>query len=168
MLPSSEESLSNKRGRDNLAFTFRREERCYLWKNDSHFPEWAWVFEPSNEAARNGITHKFSEFTHNLRASTKKDGYEVKFVYLFGPDHMTTKSSWDVSHLTLLCDAARKADYQRSSGRLKDFENFTSWKRLEFDNDELELLQRKRTQLALAALETIRPNDAQRITSECE
>ena len=168
MLPSSEESLSKKRGKNSLTFTFRREERCYLWKNDPHFPEWAWVFEPTKEAARNGITQKFTEFVHNLQTSTSKDGYEIDFVYMYGPDHMTTKSSWEISHLTLLCDAARKADYQRSCGRLRDFEKFTSWKRLEFDNRKLEHLQRKRTQLSLAALETIRPNDAQRITSECE
>lgn len=168
VLPSSDESLSEKCGRKGTTFRFGREERCQLWKEDPHFPEWAWVFESTKDGARNGISEVFRKFVHNLTAVTTKDGYKIDFVYLYGPDRMTPKSSWEICRLTLLCDAARPADYQRSCGRLRNFQNFTSWKRAETDEKELEILQRAKVQLALAALGTTRPDVAQKTIEECK
>ena len=164
MLPSSDESVANKCERKSTSFRFGRGERCYLWKNDPHFPEWAWVLE----GIENGVSQRFREFAHDLQTATSKDGYEVDFIFLYGPDRMTPKSSWESGRITLLCDAARTADYQRSCGRLKDFENFTKWKRAAIDKDQLEILQRARAQLALATLETSWPDVAQKTIQECE
>ncbi len=164
MLPSSDGSVSNKCERKSTTFRFGRAERCYLWKKDPHFPEWAWVFE----GIEHGITQQFKEFAHDLQAATSKDGYEIDFVYLYGPDRMTPKSSWETGQATLLCDAARTADYQRSCGRLRDFENFTRWKRAEIDIKQLETLQRAKVELALATMETSEPDVAQKTIQECE
>lgn len=164
VLPSSDESLSNKCKTKSTTFRFGREERCHLWKKDPHFPEWAWVFE----GTKNGVSQKFRTFVQNLKAATSKDGYEIDFIYLYGPDRMTPKSSWEAGQITLLCDAARTADYQRSCGRLKNFHNFTSWKRAEIDREQLEMLQRAKAHLALATMETTSPDVAQRTIQECE
>ena len=168
MLPSSEEALSHKCGKKSLTFQFGRQERCYLWKKDPQFPEWAWVFETTKAAARNALSQKFRNFVHNLKAATSRDGYEIELVYLYGPDRMTTKSSYDICQLTLLCDAARTADYQRSCGRLSNFQNFTKWKRAKTDKGQLEILLRARAQLGLAALQTTRPDVAQKTIEDCK
>lgn len=144
---------------------FGREERCALWKKDPNFPEWAWVYEA---AVKNSASHTFTTFAHDLIAATAADGYRVEFIYLYGADRMTPLSGWDPEPITLLCDAARVADYQRSSGRLKDFTNFTPWKRVNIDREQLTDLHRAKTQLSLATLESTRPDLAQKIIRECE
>ncbi len=168
VLPMSDESLSNKCGRKSTTFRFGREERCHLWRKDPHFPEWAWVFGGTENGNENGISQKFRVFAHDLKAATNRDGYEIDFIYLYGPDRMTPKSSSEVCQFTLLCDAARTADYQRSCGRLRNFQNYTSWKRAEIDQKELEILQRAKAQLALDTLQTTSPDVAQRTIQECE
>lgn len=144
---------------------FGREERCHLWKNDPNFPEWAWVFEA---AEKNSVSGKFTTFTSNLEAATSADGYKIEFIYLYGSDRMTPQSGWEPERITLLSDAARIAEYQRSSGRLKDFNNFTPWKRVGINRNQLENLQRAKAQLSLATLETTVPDVAQKIIQDCE
>ena len=144
---------------------FGREERCHLWKKDPNFPEWAWVFEAVEE---NSVPHIFTTFTRDLQAATAADDYQVEFIFLYGPDRMTPLSGREPEHITLLCDAARIADYQRSCGRLKDFTNFTPWKRLNIDREQLTVLHRAKAQLSLATLESTRPDLAQEIIRECE
>ena len=144
---------------------FGGEERCHLWKKDPNFPEWAWAFEAVENYS---ISNRFTTFAHDLKAATAADGYEIEFVYLYGPDRMTPESGREPEPITLLCDAARIAGYQRSSGRLKDFKNFTPWKRAEIDRNQLEILQREKVQLSLATMETTRPEHVQTILQECE
>ena len=144
---------------------FGREERCHLWKKDPNFPEWAWVFE---DAERNSASHKFTRFTTDLQAATAADGYEVEFLFLYGSDRMTPQSGWELEHITLLCDAARVADYQRSSGRLTDFTNFTPWKRVDIDRSQLTALHKAKAQLSLATLMTTHPDLAQQMLRDCE
>ena len=168
MLPSSDESLSNKCWRKDTNFRFGRQERCHLWKKDPNFPDWAWVFEDTENGTQNGISQKFRVFVQDLKDATSSDGYEIELIYLYGPDRMTPQSSWEVSAVTLLCDAARRADYQRSCGRLRNFDNFTPWKRAEIDKNQLEILQRAKAQLDLATMETTCPDVAQKLIQECE
>ena len=144
---------------------FGREERCHLWKQDPNFPEWAWVFD---DAEKNSASNKFTTFELNLKAATAADGYEIEFISMFGADRMTPLSGSEPEHMTILCDASRVAEYQRSCGRLKDFMNFTPWKKLIIDREQLADLHKAKAQLCLAALETTRSGLAQKLTQECE
>ena len=165
VLPSSDASLLRKAYKHGTSLMFGREERCQLWKKDPNFPEWAWVFKA---AERISDLHPFTTFTLDLKAAAAADGYQVEFIFLYGSDRMTPQSGSEPEHITLLCDAARVADYQRSCGRLKDFANFTPWKRLNIDREQLTVLHRAKAQLSLATLESTRPDLAQEIIRDCE
>jgi hypothetical protein len=81
-----------------------REQRSELWKRDARFP--AWAFAPS---------YKSSQLTEEIANAAKKDGYEILYMGLSGPD------IWDFSrpptHVVaddpeyLICDASRSASF---------------------------------------------------------
>jgi hypothetical protein len=51
------------------------EQRLELWKRDARFP--AWAFAPN---------YKSSQLTGEIANAAKKDGYEITYIGLSGPD----------------------------------------------------------------------------------
>ena len=139
---------------------FGLNERCLLWKRDPGFPKWAWVFE--------GVSRNFSAFRSDLKAATSKDGYEVEFINLYGPDCVSPRYFPDIGQTILVCDAARAADFQRSNGRLKNFRKFTNWRGVNVDKMQLEILLRAKAELALVALKDASPEEARTMTEVCK
>ncbi len=109
-----------------------RDERCLLWKRDLGFPPWAWVYE-------NG-TIPFTTFSERLIQATKKDGYLLEIVPLYGAGVASpSKPPSPVfgCKTIILSDAARPANYQFYSGRLRNFDGCTKWGRIQIDKDRL-------------------------------
>ncbi|KAL9579446.1 MAG: hypothetical protein Q9212_005101 [Teloschistes hypoglaucus] len=109
------------------SFAFDRESRCMLWKKDPRFPDWAWVHEGNGS---------LGDFLARLQEVASEDG--------FGIDYLSLKGPWENEHLVpwkpdrfcygstmlIISDAARAANYQRSSGKIRDFEGYNKWRGL--------------------------------------
>jgi len=156
IVPRCDESVLKKCKKAGGQFMFGLDERSLLWEQDLAFPGWAWVYRDR--------TREFSAFLERLRQAIKKDGYEIEFVMLYGPEigspEDPPKSVYGCQFI-IMSDAGRRADYQRSNGRLKDFQHCTRWKRVRVDKDQLERCARSRAQDAVTRRQTINPNDAQ-------
>ena len=138
ILPRSDRSLANKVKATKGNFTLGIDERSLLWKQDVCFPPWAWVYNDS--------TTSFTIFSQRLIHATEQDGYSVEFVPLYGAECASSSSPPDPVYgckTIILSDAARVAEYQRSSGRLKDIYGCTKWRGLSFRED---LLQQTKTE----------------------
>ena len=123
ILPRSDEGVDKKVKRKDGRFMFGIDERCHLWKSDLGFPSWAWIYNDS--------TTSFTEYSKRLIQATKKDGYSLEFVPLYGAESATPSSPPDPvfgCKTIILSDVARAAEYKRSSGRLRDFVGYTKWR----------------------------------------
>ena len=58
----------------------------------SNFPEGAWAFEAAEDYS---VPNKFTTFSHDLKAAIAADGYQIDFIYLYGPDRTTPESGWE-------------------------------------------------------------------------
>ena len=146
ILPRSDESVCKKVNDEQGLFRFGRAERCFLWKQDVCFPPWAWVYEKS--------TTSFPAFLDRLAQETQKDGYSIEFVNLYGagvasPEY-PPRPPYGCKTI-IMSDVARAANFERSSGRIKDFEGFTKWRRISVN--EAELRRRTKTKVNNAMMD---------------
>lgn len=155
ILPGSDKSVAKKVKAEGGEFMFGRDERCLLWKQDLCFPPWAWVYE-------NG-TISFTTFSERLIRATKKDGYSLEYVPLYGAGIASPSSPPGPMYgckTVIMSDAARAADFQRSSGRLRDFHGCTAWRRIRVDEDKLRQHARAKACHALMTMKSICPKEA--------
>ncbi|KAL8717372.1 MAG: hypothetical protein Q9225_005376 [Loekoesia sp. 1 TL-2023] len=95
--------------------------RARLWKEDLHFPPWAWVHE--------GVEGGCSPLLKELKALAKRDGCRVRYADLYGPDCIDHSDPYHFyGEMTIASDIAREAIYDREDG-LEDFSNvgFGAW-----------------------------------------
>ncbi|KAI4240469.1 MAG: hypothetical protein LQ352_007628 [Teloschistes flavicans] len=111
------------------SFAFDRETRCMLWKQDLCFPNWAWVYDGNSS---------FSDWLARLKEVASSDGFVIDYLPLKGPwedehklSHNPAGFGYDTT-MRIISDAARPADYQRSSGNIRDFKDYSRWKSLRF------------------------------------
>ncbi|KAL8951609.1 MAG: hypothetical protein Q9222_002435 [Ikaeria aurantiellina] len=132
--PLNNVASERKLQQEGNGFIFDRDERCMLWKRDLCFPHWAWVHEGGNGT--------FTSFLRRLQQVAHEDGFKIEYVRLTGPNSHDYRSppglDWFEcgSENLIISDAARAADYQRSSGRIKDFSTFSKWKQLPFHEED--------------------------------
>jgi cytidyltransferase-like protein len=126
VLPARVEHIEKKNYQSGRCLALSEEQRLELWKRDARFP--AWAFAPR---------YKSSQLTEEIANAAKKDGYEILYIGLGGPD------IWDFSlpptHMYtsftehLISDAARGARFLGPDGVPQPIERYTTWKRLELD-----------------------------------
>ena len=154
ILPRSDSSVANKVKVENGKFMFGINERSLLWKQDICFPPWAWVYNDS--------TTSFTNFSSRLIRATKKDGFALEFVPLYGAGIATPSDPPDLTYgckTIIMSDAARAAEYQHSSGRLKDFSGCTKWRGFCMDEDLLRQNTKVKLDRVVQTLKTICPQD---------
>ena len=154
ILPRSDQGVANKVKAEKGNFMFGIDERSLLWKQDICFPPWAWVYNDS--------TTYFNKFSQRLIRATGKDGYLLEFVFLYGAGFAAPSSPPDPvdgCKTIILCDAARAAEYQRSSGRLKDFDGCTKWRGLRIREDQLRQTKTVFVNRAVLTMKTICPQE---------
>jgi len=156
--PGTDDHVIKKCRKAGGSFIFGRDERCMLWKQDLCFPDWAWVYEAGSDT--------FAGFLSRLKRVAHEDNLEIEFVCLRGPeqnDHISPpgpEEFWYGSGTLIISDAARLANYQRSSGYMKDFTSYTRWKGLRFEDKSLKVWIRNKMQLKLETNYTIQPQEA--------
>ncbi|KAL8697326.1 MAG: hypothetical protein Q9201_007178 [Fulgogasparrea decipioides] len=157
--PIADSSVVEKCRKAGGSFAFGGDERCMLWKQDLCFPDWAWVYEGESSA--------FSGFLDRLREVAKQDNLEIEYLPLQGPsenDHEFPpgQKAFRYGASTLIInDAARLANYQRSSGFMRDFLSYTKWKAVRFETQSLKQCIQRRMQWTQEATHTICPEEAQ-------
>ncbi|KAL6719865.1 hypothetical protein ACLMJK_001786 [Lecanora helva] len=149
ILPRSDQSVRAKVEKAGQTFMLGMSERSSLWEEDIAFPEWAWVYKDT--------TRGFSAFLERLKQAVSDDGYDTEFVMVYGPE---IGSPYDPPigaygcKTVIMSDIARKASYQRSNSRIRNFENCTSWRRIPIDKDQLEHRARAKAYQAMLRMHT--------------
>jgi len=135
-----------------------------LLKQDMSFSDWAWVYEVGSDT--------FIAFLDRLKKVASEDNFEIEFVCLRGPvrnDH-TSPPGLEAfrygSSTLIISDAARLANYQRSSGYMKNFTSYTKWKGLRFENESIKMRIRDKMQLKLETNYTIQPQEAREMLED--
>ena len=144
ILPRTDKSVQKKCESAGGTFMFGMEERCTLWEQDPAFPPWAWVYRDT--------TKSFSGFKERLKQAAKKDSFDIDFVMLYGPEIGSPDdppTSVYGCEIIIMSDAARQASFQRSNGRIADFQHCTRWKRVTVDRDQLEHYARAKAHRAM-------------------
>jgi hypothetical protein len=126
ILPAPVESVEWKNYCSDRCLLLSREQRSELWKRDARFP--AWAFAPSYESA---------QLTEEIASAAKKDGYEILYIGLSGPD--VWNFSWPPAHVYaydpeyLISDAGRSVSFLGPGDVPQPIKGYTTWQRLELD-----------------------------------
>jgi hypothetical protein len=100
-----------------------QEQRSILWRRHTGFPAWAAVYKEKT-------LEDFNEFKSRLTTATAKDGFEVKFVQVSGPDGFGPNQSpvpgGGFCDTVVISDAARDAWWFFSTRPL-GLEGFSAW-----------------------------------------
>jgi hypothetical protein len=99
-------------------------QRLELWKRDARFPAWA-------------FTHNSMEIDKEIANAAKKDGYEIIYIELSGPDtwdfDYPRRHAYSINPERLISDAARSAPFLGPDGVPEPVNVYTTWQRLELD-----------------------------------
>ena len=124
--PAAAEQIEEKNWRSGRCLVLSREQRSELWKRDTRFP--AWAFATNHESS--------VELMEEIANAAKKDGYEILYIGLGGPD---TWDSLPRRHVYANCteylisNAARSAPFLSPDGVPQPLKGYTTWQRLELD-----------------------------------
>ena len=117
---SSDESLKDKiRFRSSKQRHLDFETRVALWREDPHFPPWAWV----HEGPRDDIS--YSGLRREIKSLGKREGCRIRYIDLYGPDCFGPASD-NFGEITVISDVAREATWDGPSG-LQSFDAFGAW-----------------------------------------
>ncbi|KAI4154803.1 MAG: hypothetical protein L6R39_001342 [Caloplaca ligustica] len=103
---TSDDALKTKYSSHNGKRVIPINDRARLWREDPHFPPWAWVFTPEVSGAE-------SVLQKEIKALARKDGCRVRFARLYGPDCADVV---DPKEMTIVSDVGRKAKYDEQNG----------------------------------------------------
>jgi nicotinic acid mononucleotide adenylyltransferase len=122
ILPGGHTAIEVKVAREGSHTAFTNEERIRLWK--SCLPDWCWVYS--------GQVRDFKSFSLQLFELIKRDGFQVQFVMLMGPDHIhqwsrPTRNRWHC-HEVVISDISRAPEFLTWTNTLQRFDRYTPWK----------------------------------------
>ncbi|KAI1384956.1 uncharacterized protein F4822DRAFT_433492 [Hypoxylon trugodes] len=122
--------LDDKTYGDQLSLTLADKTR--LWTGGEPH-DWLWVFE-------GGGPDEWECFRSQLAFLIAKDGFDVDFIYLAGPDHVgrnfISNTAWNCDH-SIVGDAGRDADFIRGDGSLARLKDCERWERVELDGNAM-------------------------------
>jgi hypothetical protein len=124
VLPMSVEHIEVKNYWTDRCLVLSRKQRSELWKRDAHFPAWA-------------FTLNSMDVDEEVADAAKKDGYEILYIDLCGPDtwnfRCPNRHTYAKSTEYLISDAARSAPLLSPDGVPPPVNGYTTWQRLELD-----------------------------------
>ncbi|QDS74234.1 hypothetical protein FKW77_002739 [Venturia effusa] len=128
VIPLCDKSCVSKfTNRNDSSHLYSIKERMKLWEQDPEFPDWACVVE--SDIART------DDFRFDLRVSAGQDGFDIKFVSVFGPDHVTSaKGIGYCIREVMFCDAGRATDLVTADGLLT-LPDYTPWERVRLSKE---------------------------------
>ncbi|KAI1408628.1 hypothetical protein F5Y13DRAFT_194102 [Hypoxylon sp. FL1857] len=103
-------------------------QRARLWTGGHEPHDWLWVF--------GGDSDEWDVFRWELTRMTARDGFDLQFVWLGGPDHVgryhASDSPWDCKDM-IVTDAGREADFVKADGSLDRITGCGSWTPVSLD-----------------------------------
>jgi cytidyltransferase-like protein len=134
IINTDDERLKMKMDKRETGIVLSREQRADLWRGDGIPVDWAWVYDNSEAS--------WAGFRTKLVNELKRDGIDLKFVLLFGPDAITAAGGynpvcWDCGD-AITSDISRPVDF-RYPNTLRQLVGCTPWVNLQdgrarFDN----------------------------------
>ncbi|KAI1767912.1 hypothetical protein GGR53DRAFT_51852 [Hypoxylon sp. FL1150] len=113
----SDESVQSKKYASDISFT--RAERVQLWTGNQKPHDWLYVYDRSSREC--------DEFKQRLVNATRKDGFHLEFVALYGADHLDpVDDSWDPKNM-IYSDAGRAADFLNEDGSAPRLNTYEDW-----------------------------------------
>ena len=165
VLQMAVEHIEEKNYRSGRRLVLSLEQRSELWKRDARFP--AWALAPSCKSS--------VELREKIANAAKKDGYEILYVNLSGPD--IWNFNWPHRHVHEACtehlisNAARSAPFLRPDGVPQPIKSYTTWQRLELDlqpgAEKLQHTKRRSPRLAASVVGAVSANNSEDPTSKC-
>jgi hypothetical protein len=144
VLPLDVEHIERKNYASGRCLVLSRNQRSELWKRDARFP--AWAFAPHYGSS---MWPEEKELEKKIANAAKKDGYEILYIELGGPD--TWNFNWPHQHTGvyhtehLISDAARNAPFLGPDGVPRPLNGYTTWQRPELGlQPGAEQLQRRK------------------------
>ncbi|KAK1995351.1 hypothetical protein LX36DRAFT_683112 [Colletotrichum falcatum] len=112
ILPLDDDFVRAKCDRQGQSLVLRKSKRARLWQSDPRFrPEW-WAYSRSTSA--------FNSLMERLEDAIERDGFEIRFTAVFGPDHVSRRESYDgrtwYCHETITSDAGRRSNLVKPDG----------------------------------------------------
>ena len=121
------ERIEEKNYQSGRHLVLSLKQRSELWKRDARFP--AWAFAHSCESSW--------ELREKIANAAKKDGYEILYIRLNGPDvwDFIRPQRHEYTSCTehLISDAARSASFLGPDGVPQPVYGYTPWQRLELE-----------------------------------
>ncbi|KAF5637268.1 uncharacterized protein FTJAE_5683 [Fusarium tjaetaba] len=144
IVTTDDERLKMKMERRETGIVLSREKRQNLWRGDGIPVDWAWVYDNS--------VASWPGFRAKLVNALKRDGVDLKFVLLFGPDAITADGGynpecWNCGD-AITSDISRPVDF-RYPNSLRQLSGCEPWISLEdgrarFDN-KISICRQNRT-----------------------
>ncbi|ORY15413.1 hypothetical protein BCR34DRAFT_585064 [Clohesyomyces aquaticus] len=111
--------------------TIPKQIRLQMWNSAPIEGGWHWVWADT--------WSEFRTFSKDLIAMTKKAGYTINFVNLFGPDHLWSSEILEVkernSSKVIICGHHSRAHISRKDGSLMPVTNYSPWKEFQSAKD---------------------------------
>jgi hypothetical protein len=116
--------IERKNYRTDRCLVLSNKQRLELWKRDARFPAWA-------------FTLNSMDVDEEIANAAKKDGYEIIYIELNGPDiwnfDCPKRHAYSVHPERLISDAARSAPFLGPDGVPEPVNGYTTWQRLELN-----------------------------------
>jgi hypothetical protein len=164
ILPLDDEFLVKKlNSRDQeKPLIFKKNERVRLWQG-SVPSGWYWTYDRSES--------EWCCFQKRLTEATAKDGFEVRWAVLCGPDYVTVHGvppipAWGCKDI-IVSDAGRPADFvSPTMNSLKTLKGCHAWEGITLDLEALQRCARESASWMISGLFMMGPKSAQRMLDE--
>ncbi|KAK5989217.1 hypothetical protein PT974_10719 [Cladobotryum mycophilum] len=141
VLPTDDEKLCDKTSGEERSIVIPKTDRAYILRHAvAKDNKWAFVYKGSHT--------KWKEDRQKLEADARKDGIDLKFILLVGPDWITTTSLYDPEYWqcrnAITSDASRPVDF-RCPHTLRQLSGCTLWDKVRYEMFWLEKKIRAKT-----------------------
>ncbi|KAI1774432.1 hypothetical protein F4818DRAFT_419925 [Hypoxylon cercidicola] len=130
VFPISDRGVRKKEYADDIWFT--RAERVRLWTGNQGPHDWLWVYNRSSDEWRT--------FLERLTGAVQRDGFQLEYVRLFGPDHVRINSVpgplLAVENI-IVGNVGRAADFVGEDGRLTRLMTCGAWQPVSIEQNEM-------------------------------
>lgn len=130
---TDETTLSDKMSEAECPMVLTRKQRISLWLTNGFPKEWAWIF--------NRTQAEWNTFRTSLGRSVQRDGFNLKFILVGGPDNIghgtiMDPSFWNVRDF-ITSDISRSVTF-RAENSLGQLSGHTVWKIVDTDRVAIE------------------------------
>lgn len=124
---TDDDKLEEKTSEEASPLILTRQRRIALWRDKDVPQSCTWIY--------NKYQSEWAAFRSRLERSTKKDGFDLQFILLVGPDcvgsaGITDPRVWNCRDC-ITSDISRPADF-RGDNSMRQISAHTNWKKVEF------------------------------------